>query len=236
MPASLNAVQLNLDWSGADDDTRTTGYNISDRISVVSATFNKTSTCSFVDGCQEYCTRGHMRESDDAILIGARWDALTGDGRDYHGDLYELRVYNRSMGPTELAAITSSLVRSWKVSTHEADCSARPLPRHNCGLINQVRGLGQPGKPSAARLTKFVETAPKATLAVSLASTALSFGAAMMARCEGIVNESVPKLRSFAADEASINMLATTAASALAGLEYHLAHVVAKDSGDASKA
>ena len=122
--------------------------------------------------------------------------------------------------------------------------SARPAagtkPSHECsGPLSALERSG-PSNATLQRLEKFAQaTAAEpllSTHAASLARVALGFVKAFRQRCAGLKSGTVPALRSYKAEEASLTQQVTTAKSAFAGLENFMNTTVARSKEPVAKA
>jgi hypothetical protein len=228
----VGGAQVLLDWTGSDDDTHM-GYNVAQRPSVAVATFDASSTVSHVDGCIESQQSGHL-ETSEVAFIGARGDPGFEYGRFFSGTIHELRAFDRVLNASEVLSISAELNAAWKVSAKDAKCSGNRnnTPTHHC--TGPISALARSGPPNAtlARLEKFVvaTAAPPllTTHAASLARVALSYVRGFKERCARLLNGTVPTLRSFKAEAASLKVMVTTADSAAAGLANFMDHTVSR--------
>ena len=227
---------VSADWYGSGD----IGYtNLTAQLSVVSVTYglggNPDIASSTVNGCSQHVAAGvratHAAPSE-AFFVGGRDD---GYGRYFHGGVYEILVYNRSLTDAELTATTRALQLSYN-TTSGAPCGTPPTPDLNisCAALLHSEGLAA---AKVARLNSFVQklsTAPdlNQTLPLRMALAALDYTNGFNARCAGLNNGTVPPLSTLAGTMASLSNMLQAAGSIFEGLANSLANRYALPSAE----
>ena len=228
-------VKVEMDWSGSNDDTHT-GFDVRNRTTVAVASFNSSASTSYVDGCFESSAGPHLDDAE-ATIIGARADPQFEYGRHFLGVIHELRVYNRSLTAIEISAVSAEMAHQWEVAAADSDCTSRPKPEHDC--LGGAPTAGLMPNATVLQLQKFVVATAKPPLhtthAAALARLSLSYWHGYAERCAGLKNGTVPKLRSFGVEQASLKQMVTTAVSAATGLSNFMTHTVNRSSEPLAK-
>jgi hypothetical protein len=238
---AADARLLSVDWVGSPDYGL---RNVSGRLVVASLTYGATNATSAVDGCSEQgygagvCKPVKVPAAgpSETFVVGNRLNA--GYGRQFRGALFELVVYNRTLGAAEHAAAVAALRAAYRLPAR--DCAATPAPtpgpapprpaldcaalRSKCNTGSWPRKCGLTAA-EGARLVAFVgalETAGPAQVAslpYAMARQALDYTRGFGLRCAALNSGAVPALLSEAADEASVVSMLTTGGNLYEGLD-----------------
>eukprot|EP00937_MAST-01D_sp_MAST-1D-sp2_P002666 g2666.t1 len=236
-------LRLAVDYSGSPNFGK---RNIRGKLVVASVAYGATNGTSAVDGCTEQAAAGQVvsvpgATSSTTFTVGNRAD---GHHRQFLGHLYELIVYNRTLGSDELAAAAMAMRSTHSVAPR--DCSATPaptpaptppptpLPNLNCTALRASCNTGAwPRKcgldaAEEARLHAFVAaleragTVQVASLPYEMARSALDYTAGFSQRCTALNTGVVPSLASATANEQSLTSLLTTGGNLFEGLNNAL--------------
>jgi hypothetical protein len=183
-------------------------------------------------------------EKAEVTMIGARGDPNFEYNRFFSGTIHELRAFDRVLSRSEILSVSLEMNAEWKVSAKDAACDAnRPSagtkPSHHCTGPMSALARSGPANATLARLEKFVIATASppllATHAASLARVALSYVQGFKGRCAGLHNGTIPALRSFAAEAASLKVMVTTSDSAATGLVNFMNHTVSRSKEPVAK-
>jgi hypothetical protein len=114
-PVGSTIRALMLDWAGSPADP---GHrSLQGKPTVLTASFERSATTGFVDGCEELSVGAHG-DSSVGYDVGSRGDEM---GRYFIGDVAEVLVFSRVLTSAERTAVNAYLWSKWKLP---------PAPKH----------------------------------------------------------------------------------------------------------